>query len=232
LCASNIEKSANAQEVPVNSICDLCQQRSCKQAGATDFPTDCPSCQDFQKDAREAYKPGGPDHELARAASITIKYGYGKLTRVEETMVFAHEMGFQKIGVAFCTSLEREARTFCQVLRDNGFMPVTVMCKNGAVPIDTLEEPYLDTLASGMCSSICNPVGQALTLNAEHTELNVVLGLCVGHDALFIKHSEAAVTYLGVKDRVTGHHPLTPLYLHEGLFKRIHHVIFRDENRS
>ncbi len=216
----------------MNTICDFCKVRACIKPGATNFPKDCPSLQDYQPKARASYEPDGSEHDLARAASVTIKYGYGKLTRVEEIMVFAREMGFQKIGVAFCITLAREARTFCDILRDNGFTPITVMCKNGAIPISVLEEPYLDELPEGMCSTICNPVGQAFTLNEEKTELNVVLGLCVGHDSLFIKHSDAPITYLGVKDRVTGHHPLTPLYLHEGLFKRVHHVKFRDEKNE
>jgi uncharacterized metal-binding protein len=37
--------------------------------------------------------------------------------------------------------------------------------------------------------------------------LNVIIGLCVGHDSLFIRHSAAPVTYLVVKDRVHGHNP-------------------------
>jgi uncharacterized metal-binding protein len=38
------------------------------------------------------------------------------------------------------------------------------------------------------------------------------MGLCVGHDSLFTKHSEAPVTTLVVKDRVLGHNPVSALY--------------------
>ena len=44
------------------------------------------------------------------------------------------------------------------------------------------------------------------------TDLNVLVGLCVGHDALFFKYAEAFTTVLAVKDRVTGHNPLAALY--------------------
>jgi uncharacterized metal-binding protein len=38
------------------------------------------------------------------------------------------------------------------------------------------------------------------------------MGLCVGHDSLFSRHSEAPVTTLVVKDRVLGHNPVAALY--------------------
>ena len=69
---------------------------------------------------------------------------------------------------------------------------------------------------------MCNPIGQAKLLNSAQTQLNILLGLCVGHDSLFIKYSEAPVTVLAVKDRVTGHNPLAPLYLHQSYYKKLH----------
>ena len=44
------------------------------------------------------------------------------------------------------------------------------------------------------------------------TQLNILLGLCVGHDSLFIKYSEAPVTVFAVKDRVLGHNPIAAIY--------------------
>ena len=43
-------------------------------------------------------------------------------------------------------------------------------------------------------------------------DLNIAIGLCVGHDALFSRYSEAPVTTLVVKDRVLGHNPAAALY--------------------
>ena len=37
--------------------------------------------------------------------------------------------------------------------------------------------------------SMCNPIFQAKMLNEAKTDLNVVVGLCVGHDSLFYKYS-------------------------------------------
>jgi uncharacterized metal-binding protein len=44
------------------------------------------------------------------------------------------------------------------------------------------------------------------------TELNVVVGLCVGHDTLFTKHAAAPVTTFAVKDLVLAHNPLGAIY--------------------
>ena len=44
------------------------------------------------------------------------------------------------------------------------------------------------------------------------------MGLCVGHDSLFFRHSEAPVTVLAVKDRVLGHNPLAAVYLADGYY--------------
>jgi len=49
-------------------------------------------------------------------------------------------------------------------------------------------------------------------LNREKTEFNILLGLCVGHDSLFFKYSEALCTVLAVKDRLLGHNPLAAVY--------------------
>jgi uncharacterized metal-binding protein len=42
--------------------------------------------------------------------------------------------------------------------------------------------------------------------------MNVVVGLCIGHDINFIKYSKAPTTVLVVKDRVTTHNPAAVLY--------------------
>ena len=48
---------------------------------------------------------------------------------------------------------------------------------------------------------MCNPIMQAKLLNSEKTDLNIVIGLCVGHDSLFYKYSDALCTTLVTKDR-------------------------------
>jgi uncharacterized metal-binding protein len=65
---------------------------------------------------------------------------------------------------------------------------------------------------------MCNPIFQAYVVNDAGTDFNVLLGLCVGHDSLFFKYTEAPTTVLAVKDRVTGHNPLAAVYLSESYY--------------
>jgi hypothetical protein len=51
---------------------------------------------------------------------------------------------------------------------------------------------------------MCNPIAQALLFNDAKTEFNVMMGLCVGHDSLFLKYAEAPCTVFAVKDRLWG----------------------------
>jgi uncharacterized metal-binding protein len=54
----------------------------------------------------------------------------------------------------------------------------------------------------------CNPAGQARFLEESKTEMNLVMGLCVGHDMVFNRKSKVLTTTLVVKDRKYGHHSL------------------------
>ena len=55
---------------------------------------------------------------------------------------------------------------------------------------------------------MCNPIAQAEYLNRAGCELNVLIGLCVGHDSLFIRYSKAPVTVLAAKDHVYDNAPM------------------------
>ena len=48
-----------------------------------------------------------------------------------------------------------------------------------------------------------------------------VMGLCVGHDILFNKHSHAPTTTLVVKDRVLMHNPAAALYHADGYYQNL-----------
>jgi uncharacterized metal-binding protein len=65
----------------------------------------------------------------------------------------------------------------------------------------------------------CNPIMQAEVLNREKTELNIMVGLCLGHDILFLRYCTAETTPLVVKDRALGHNPVAALYLNQGFYK-------------
>jgi uncharacterized metal-binding protein len=120
-----------------------------------------------------------------------------KLDRVEEIIEYAHEAGLKKIGIANCTIFNKEALLLSEILSENGFTVKTVNCKYGKVPFTDLVEGY-----KGIS---CNPAGQAKYLEEKGTELNIMMGLCLGHDMIFNAKSVAPVTTLVVKDRVMKH---------------------------
>lgn len=111
----------------------------------------------------------------------------------------------------------RDARDLIP-LRAQGYEVTGIACKCGTVNKTELGIPER-CLEVGQ--NICNPVLQALVLNGEKTELNIALGLCVGHDSMFYKYSEAPVTTLSAKDRLLCHASLGPLYLLDGYWKRL-----------
>ena len=123
-----------------------------------------------------------------------------KADRVNEIIEYCNEAGIKKIGIANCTSFIKEAGQLESILADKGFVVDKVHCKLGKVPFNDLVPNY-----KGLS---CNPAGQAKQLAEKETELNVMMGLCLGHDMIFNSKSEAPVTPLVVKDRKEKHHTL------------------------
>lgn len=142
-------------------------------------------------------------------------------TRVQETCEFAKKMGYRRIGIVFCVGLRNEARTLNNILEAQGFEVVSVCCKAGAKPKETLGLTEKEKIRSGNFESMCNPIAQAYLMNESGAEFNVLLGLCVGHDSLFFKYAKAPTTVLVAKDRVTGHNPAAALYTTTTYYARL-----------
>jgi len=155
----------------------------------------------------DLYHEEGVRRTLTTSSEIEARY-YMQLTRLEEIIRFAGEMGYRRLGLAFCVGLAREAEAVSGILEKH-FKVFSACCKAGGISKDDLGVTHV---IPGRFESICNPVGQAAVLKKKGTDLNIMLGLCVGHDALFNKHSAAPVTTLAVKDRVLGHNPLAAIY--------------------
>jgi uncharacterized metal-binding protein len=160
--------------------------------------------------------------EFARQASIQEFECYENTpvgrrtrnTRIRELIEFAKKMGYKRLGLAFCAGLPNEARILTEILENNGFEVVSARCKTGAVPKEKIGiKPEQKIGGPASCEPMCNPIAQARILNAEKVDLAIMLGLCLGHDTLFLKYCRVPVTVLAVKDRVTGHNPLAALYL-------------------
>lgn len=171
--------------------------------------------------SKSIYSTEGPDRQMALAAAEIEGLYYGKLTRVEEIIAFAKKIGAKKIGIATCIGLIEETRVFTKILKAKGLESYSVLCKVGSLDKTEIGVPPEYKVQQGCHESLCNPILQANLLNQAGTDLNVVVGLCVGHDSLFIKHSAAPVTTLITKDRVLSHNPAGALYTSGFYYKRL-----------
>jgi uncharacterized metal-binding protein len=117
--------------------------------------------------------------------------------------------------------LSHEARLLKDVLEANYFQVFSVCCKVGSIPKEEIGLAEAEKIRPGEFEALCSPVAQARLLNHAETGLNIVVGLCVGHDSLFFRHSEAPVTVLVAKDRVTGHNPVAALYTSHSYYRRL-----------
>lgn len=196
--------------------CSSCSVTACTAPTEKPYPQFCLTTSVDLGALNSIVEMCASDTELGRiartAASIEGEF-YGRMTRVEETIEFIKRMGYAKIGIATCVGLLNETKTFTRILRGNGIEPYVVGCKIGAVDKSEIGIPDSQKVNRG-CGheSMCNPILQARTLAEQGTEFNVVIGLCVGHDTLFLRHSEAPSTVMIVKDRVLGHNPVAALY--------------------
>jgi uncharacterized metal-binding protein len=138
--------------------------------------------------------------------------------RIQEICEFAQKMNYARLGLIFCAGLAKEAAVVEKMLKGKGFEVVSAICKVGSVPKEAIGLQDSEKVFIGEYEAMCNPIFQAMIVNSAHTDFNIVLGLCVGHDSLFFKYAEAPTTVLAVKDRVTGHNPLAAIYLSDSFF--------------
>jgi uncharacterized metal-binding protein len=202
-----------AKPKPDVVTCSECGQLNCYRHD-TRYPGICATT-DLAAEERvelvELYSGDSRDAVIAHAAAEVEGLYYGKINRIEETVAFARRIGARRIGIATCLGLIEETKVLVNILRLAGFETRTALCKVGSV--DKTEIGIAESLKI-KCGfeAACNPVLQARLLNREQADLNIIMGLCVGHDSLFTRHAEAPVTTLVVKDRVLGHNPVAGLY--------------------
>lgn len=180
--------------------CTLCKAKSCRSLE---------SCgnESFSRDqVQEDYLQEGTQ-ETVQAASRLVDGGRaGTLSRIEEIVEFALDRSWQKVGLAYCYGMEKDAATVSRHLRSKGLRVEAVSCTTGALAQDEVNS------TSGIHKVSCNPLGQAEQIKAAAVDLVLEMGLCLGHDLLF-RASIAGIpaTTLVVKDRTTDHAPLAAI---------------------
>ncbi len=136
------------------------------------------------------------------------------LCRLSELIYFGLEMGYRRIGVAFCWDLLEATRILVGVMR-RFFDVVPIGCKINRPAAPAPGRNFMGTESPLPSRYIpCNPRGQALALARAGSELNVAVGLCMGADCLFAQASRAPVSTLFVKDRSFAKQP------HRGIVQR------------
>jgi len=182
----------------ISPQCARCESKECRDG------KDC-----FSKDSN--HKQLYQDSDIAklhRAASAIEARFYGKETRLGEIVLFAKQLQYKRIGLAFCIGLSEEAKVIEEILSKH-FEVVSICCKVCGIDKKDFD---LQQISPEDYEVMCNPAGQAQLLNDAGTQLNVLCGLCVGHDAIFAKVSDAPVTTLIAKDRVLAHNPAGAIY--------------------
>ena len=203
----------------VRRSCIDCAVKNCSRMQAS-YPEFCVTThmdQDILADAMAQYEDDRVRRVAVASAEVEAEH-YCAFTRVEETMAFAEKIGAHKLGIATCVGLLSESRVLADILRRHGFEVVGIACKAGAQSKETIGCPEYCTEVG---PNMCNPILQAKLLNAERTDLNLVVGLCVGHDSLFYRYSEALCTTVVVKDRVLGHNPVAALYTANSYYRKL-----------
>ena len=168
--------------------------------------------------------------EFARLASVQEFQCYERLPdglrtripRIEELIQFARKCGYKRLGLAHCGGLANEAHILTEILENHGFEVVSVQCKMGAVPKERIGLKAEEKIAGPEgWETMCNPIAQAMVMNRSNVDMAVMLGLCLGHDTLFIKYCRVPMTVIAVKDRVFGHNPLAALYTSGTYYRRL-----------
>jgi uncharacterized metal-binding protein len=173
--------------------CLRCRDRICLSGGNC-MPGAIPAWETLSDETRKV---------LDAAADVSLERER-QLCRLAELVYFCLGMRYRTLGLAYCLDLQEPARILSGVLR-RFFEVVPVCCKVGGVPQESASGAEGGAVA-------CNPVGQAALLNRAGTDLNVIVGLCIGADTVFTRHSEAPVTTLFVKDRSLANNPIGALY--------------------
>lgn len=173
------------------------------------MPEGCPTLTrpDITKDVTPYLDPDRAElMRVADAAPFTADRV--KRNRVEELVYYAKQRGIERIGVAFCVSMTREAQALAGILKAEDVSAELACCRLGAVDYD---EIGLVKAHPERFAAICNPAAQARFLDAQNVQLIVQLGLCIGHDLILQAETRVPVTTLVVKDRALDHNPIIAL---------------------
>ena len=194
-------------------FCTDCPVHCCVDLDLDHAPGKCPG---KTTDMTEVIQEYQTEENLlfGRVCSEVSMSREGPKPRVLELIEVCKKSGFKKLGLAFCVGFVKEGKVLDRILKYHGFETESIICKVGAL------NKSVQGIENGG-NAMCNPIAQAQLLNQAGTDFNIALGLCVGHDSLFFKYSEAPVSVLIAKDKVLAHNPAGALYLADDYYKNL-----------
>jgi uncharacterized metal-binding protein len=122
---------------------------------------------------------------------------------MEHIREFCIQADIQRVGLAICSMFLKEALFIKKYFMSKGIESVIACCKIGSL---RLSDIGVQSQSSSQYS-LCNPVAQAMFLDYEAVEMNILMGLCAPHDMIFAWYSKAPVTTLFTKEHVSEHAP-------------------------
>ena len=192
--------SRNTENLFDGFNCVNCDERFCLQ-GESCFDLSDSTLSRFSEEARQ----------IIEASMDISNEEPRRLCRLAELVYFCLEMNYSRIGVAFCVDMWEPTQILIRVL-GRFFEVVPVCCKVGGINESALLSHDYSWKETSRDSIACNPIGQAYVLNKSSTHFNVVVGLCIGADALFSMESNAPTSTLFVKDKSLANNPIGALY--------------------
>lgn len=176
--------------------CAHCGSFTCRGGLRDAGPDDCPMRGDMPEFG-DLY-PEGPSRDFLVKAALVEAGGYCRWTRLREMAEFSHQMGYLRLGIAHCRDMAGVAKSTADALRDLGLDPV-------------LPPPPPQPL--------CDPLGQARFFKSQDTAMNILAGLCVGHEAIFVQESDSPVVTFIARDTRLQHNPVAALYTSRSYLK-------------
>lgn len=174
--------------------CAECKGFYCRGGHTEASPDECPMRGDFPA-YENLYREEEARHLLAQSARVESK-GYCRWTRLQELREFSSLMGYRRIGLAHCPDMGREAGRVGWALREMGLDPIL---------------PSQD--------SAQDPITQSEFFSDRDTELNVLAGMCVSHEAIFLRATHAPTVSLIARDTRLHHNPAAGLYTSRSYLK-------------
>jgi uncharacterized metal-binding protein len=176
--------------------CSGCTTKSCK--------TEYRDCNSNRENVLKEYSNKNAQKIYQTADNLVNNGKAGKLSRIEELILFIKENNYKIVSLAYCFSMEEKVKKISKLLRDNDINTKSYRCTINGIKED-------DILKNNKTNVNCNPIGQAEAINNSDTDFVIELGLCLGHDVLFHQYLKKPFTVFAVKDRVFNNCPLNYL---------------------